>query len=323
MPADLSASDREDVVRTVQKMEEANRNLETAEGRMAGANLRVTQDDIMIVSPPKCGTTWLCQIVHMLRSGGDMSYDEINLVIPCIEMAWDYGLKDMTVQDGWRPRVYKTHFWRPHCPKGAGKYLFITRDPLDAGPSFFYFLQGWIFDAGAISMHDFLVHFWLRRGDPPSPLFNAGMWNNMASWYPHRADPNLLWLHYEDLQEDLPAAVSLIAEFLGIGQHDPALQALAVERSTIGWMKRFPEKYDEHMLKLARNEACGRPREAGLRTGKVREGRVGRNKEELTPELRQAIQERWDDTMLPVTGYATYEEMRRGINRELGRPFSR
>lgn len=32
MPADLSASDREDVVRTVQKMEEANRNLETAEG---------------------------------------------------------------------------------------------------------------------------------------------------------------------------------------------------------------------------------------------------------------------------------------------------
>lgn len=58
-----------------------------------------------------------------------------------------------------------------------------------------------------------------------------------------RADPNLLWLHYEDLQEDLPAAVSLIAEFLGIGQHDPALQALAVERSTIGWMKRFPEKW--------------------------------------------------------------------------------
>ena len=32
----------------------------------------------------RCGTTWLCQIVHMLRSGGDMSYDEINLVIPCI-----------------------------------------------------------------------------------------------------------------------------------------------------------------------------------------------------------------------------------------------
>jgi hypothetical protein len=32
-------------------------------------------------------------------------------------MAWDYGMRDMGAQDGWRPRVYKTHFWRPHCPK--------------------------------------------------------------------------------------------------------------------------------------------------------------------------------------------------------------
>lgn len=45
------------------------------------------------------------------------------------------------LQDGWRPRVYKTHFWHLHCPKGAGRYLFITRDPLDAGPSFYHFLQ--------------------------------------------------------------------------------------------------------------------------------------------------------------------------------------
>jgi hypothetical protein len=81
-------------------------------------------------------------------------------------------------------------------------------------------------------------------------------------------------------------------------------------------------RYDEHMLKLARNEFCGRPRDAGLQNRKVREGRQGRNKEQLTPELRQAIQEKWEEVMLPVTGYRTYEEMRQGINRELGRPFS-
>lgn len=45
----------------------------------------------------------------------------------------------------------------------------------------------------------------------------------------------MLWLHYEDLHEDLPAAVRLIAEFLGTGADDPgklempALQA-AVQR---------------------------------------------------------------------------------------------
>ena len=60
-------------------------------------------------------------------------------------------------------------------------------DPLDAGPSFFHFLQGWFFDPGTLSMDEFLEQFWLRRGDPPTPMQNAGQWNNMASWFPHRS----------------------------------------------------------------------------------------------------------------------------------------
>lgn len=40
-----------------------------------------------------------------------------------------------------------------------------------------------------------------------------------------RADPDVLWLHYEDLHQDLPAAVRLVAEFLGMDAGDPQLQA--------------------------------------------------------------------------------------------------
>ena len=35
-----------------------------------------------------------------------------------------------------------------------------------------------------------------------------------------RADPDTLWLHYEDMAADLPGAIKLIAEFLGIGTDD-------------------------------------------------------------------------------------------------------
>jgi hypothetical protein len=59
-------------------------------------------------------------------------------------------------------------------------------------------------------------------------------------------------------------------------------------------------RYNEHMQKLARNEACGRPKEAGLHIGKVRSGKS--NRHELSPELRVAIQEKWEEVMLPVTG---------------------
>ena len=77
--------------------------------------------------PARCGTTWACQIVQSLRSGGDMGFEEINLAIPCLEMGHDYGYTDLQAEQGWHPRAFKTHFWRRDCPRGAGKYLFICR----------------------------------------------------------------------------------------------------------------------------------------------------------------------------------------------------
>lgn len=50
----------------------------------------------------------------------------------------------------------------------------------------------------------------------------------------------MLWIHYEDLHEDLPAAVGLVARFLGIGADDPQLQALAVQQAHIDFMRQHP-----------------------------------------------------------------------------------
>ena len=55
---------------------------------------------------------------------------------------------------------------------------------------------------------------------------------------PCRADPNLLWLHYEDLIEDRAACIKLIADFIRVGHDDPELQDLAVEQSDINFMKQ-------------------------------------------------------------------------------------
>jgi len=53
----------------------------------------------------------------------------------------------------------------------------------------------------------------------------------------------------------------------------------------------------------------------------VRSGQ-GRTRDELSPELAADIQRKWEEVALPATGYASYAEMRAGINRELGRPFA-
>jgi len=47
----------------------------------------------------------------------------------------------------------------------------------------------------------FIEGFVLNRGAVRTCTSAAGIWHHLSSWYPHRADPNMLWLHYDDLIE--------------------------------------------------------------------------------------------------------------------------
>lgn len=308
-------------------LKKALSGLETEQGRMAGVNFTPLPGDVMLVTSPKCGTTLICQIVQSLRSGGDMSFEEINLVIPCLEMGWDYGYRDLQAAQKYSPRAFKTHFWRPHCPQTPGaRYIFTVRDPLDAGISFYHFFEGWMFEKGTVSIEEFLNEFILMRGAPPTPMQNASWWHNLISWYPHRNDPDVLFLFFEDIVADLQGSVNRIADFLGLAKDDHALRALAAQQASIEHMRKFITKYDEHMLKEARNEACGLHPRAGLDTGdnaKVREGSVGGGKKALTDLTMEAMQEKWNEVVLPVTGYKSYAELRAGVNAEQGRERKR
>lgn len=261
--------------------------------------------------------------MHSLRTRGDLSFEELNLVVPCLEMGFDYGYTDLQAFQVATPRIFKTHLWWPHCPRAEGvRYIYVVRDPVDAAHSFYHFMSGWFFEAGAVSLDEFVGEFFAARGAPPTPMQNASHWHNLVSWYPHRRDPNVLWLFYEDLVADLAAGVARIADFLRLGHDDPALQAVAAAQSSIDAMRAHPDKYDEHMLKLARNEACGLPPRAGLdgrSAGKVRAGGAGGGRAALSPDTQEALRRRWAEVVLPATGYATYDELRRGVNDELGR----
>ena len=39
--------------------------------------------------------------------------------------------------------------------------------------------------------------------------------DHLLSWWPHRDDKNVLFMKYEDMKKDLPAAVSQVALFIG------------------------------------------------------------------------------------------------------------
>ena len=94
-------------------LKERLRGFETAEGLMRGVGMRVRASDVFVATPPKCGTTWMQMIIHQLRSGGDMSFEEISNVVPFIEIAGDLGI-DVDADQEYFPRAFKTHLWYGH-----------------------------------------------------------------------------------------------------------------------------------------------------------------------------------------------------------------
>lgn len=100
------------------------------------------------------------------------------------------------------------------------------RNPIDALVSFYNFFNGWFFEKDEISLDDFILELLCEREIPTSKMANASIWHHLVSWYPHRHDQNVLWMHYEDMKENLPGCIDLVAKFLEIGAQDATLKDL-------------------------------------------------------------------------------------------------
>ena len=87
----------------VQLLKQKTSKLYSEYGRIHGLNFKPRSDDVLVVTSPKCGTTWMQQILHQLRSGGDMSFDEINDVVPFLENAYDTEI-DLEAEHSFQPR---------------------------------------------------------------------------------------------------------------------------------------------------------------------------------------------------------------------------
>jgi hypothetical protein len=145
-----------------------------------------------------------------------MSFDEISQVVPWLELAYDQGqnLDDPQYghEDG-HPRFFKTHAWEHHCPKFP-KVIVVIRKPEDVVVSFYKFFEDWFFEAGTIGLDAFANEFWLARGVPTSKMQNASYFVHLVSWYKRRNDPNVLFVCFEDLLDDLEFQIRRIARFV-------------------------------------------------------------------------------------------------------------
>src|SRR4051812_39630584 len=147
--------------------------------------------DVVIAPYGKCGTTWLQQIFHTLRTGGDTDFDDISRVVPWIETAHFVGI-DLDAPQRAEPRGFKSHLPYALVPKPA-RSIVAVRDPKDALVSTFRFMDGWFIEPGTITIEEFAGP-WLtgevREGD---------YWSHLVSWWDQRDRDDVLLLSYESM----------------------------------------------------------------------------------------------------------------------------
>ncbi|KAK8788873.1 hypothetical protein V5799_021350 [Amblyomma americanum] len=200
-------------------------------------------DDVFIVSYPKCGTTWLQYLVYNIYSGGvpPKDYEQFSDNTPFLEMVGAARSIQRT-----RPGAIKTHLpfnRQPYNPQA--RYLYITRNPFDCCVSYYYHtkhLPGYCFSKGTFDeFFELFVTGDMEYGD---------YFDHVLSWYPHRADSNVLFLTYEELKQDTAAAVAKIAAFLGDEYKDrlhrePGLVGRILETAALNSMKKIFNIKDE------------------------------------------------------------------------------
>ena len=284
---------------TIQEMQQRFENFATPEGWQRGLDYKPESTDIFIVTPPKCGTTWMQQIVHGLRTRGSMDFDEISRVVPWLEMAHDCGI-DIDAPQVAHPRAFKSHSTLDKVPKG-GKYIVVIRDPSDALVSDYHFMEGMFFEKGTISLETFAREEYFP---------GRNIHKHILAFWDRRNDEDVLPLCYENLKADLPANLKRIAEFSGIVL-DEELEQIVLKQSDIKFMQEHRDQFEDHIVRKARGTAMGLPLDGRLH--KVRNGQVGEAKLKVPEQIQAELQDVWRETILPRTGLNSYEELRQEL----------
>jgi aryl sulfotransferase len=93
--------------------------------------------------------------------------------------------------------LFKSHERFSTVAKG-GKYLYVARNPLDAFISFYHFLPSFMgLPAGAITVEEFADAIFAGVS------VSGGIWAHFDGWFAQRHDPNVLFIFYESLKQDL------------------------------------------------------------------------------------------------------------------------
>jgi hypothetical protein len=208
--------------------------------------------DIVISTPPKCGTTWTQMLCALLIFDGPVFPAPLDELSPWMDMC------NQPVAEVWAKLAAQTHrrFIKTHTPldgvpwRDDVTYVVVGRDPRDVAVSYEHHTANMDFDRflelrKQVMGDDGVAEFgqpgiasadpverlreFVRSDATTGPLNLARVLGHLTTAWDHRHDANVVFLHYADLQTDLIGETRRLAEALGISLSESRARELTRE----------------------------------------------------------------------------------------------
>ena len=250
-----------------------------------------SDDDILVSTYSKSGTTWMQMILYQLTTEGDMDFDHLFDISP-----WVYysALREVAPASTPHPRIIKSHDRYARFAQGRrGRFIFVVRDGRDVCLSLFHHRRNFKRYDGSFEQHfdDFL------NGT------DYNWFDHLRPWLENAARLPITYVRFEDLKHNFAATVRNVAEACGIAVTETTM-ARATERCSFEYMKRHEARFaprNEHFSGKTDAPYLVRNADQFIRHGKVGEGIAA-----LTERQLDAYRERFDRSLAGFPLVADY-----------------
>ncbi|MEQ2277830.1 Sulfotransferase 6B1 [Xenotaenia resolanae] len=231
-------------------------------------DIKVREDDIMLVAYPKCGFNWMVGVMKKIIAEATQMKNESKMP-PLIEFFGPEVLKAMNEAPS--PRFLGTHLHPDNMPASFNekktKMVVVFRNPKDTLVSYYHFCNNNPVLPSVESWDSFFSQF--MKGD----VAWGSYFDHALAWNKKMDDPNVMVVIYEDLKQDLSAGIHQISSFIGFSLTDNQVQQIA-GASTFSAMKESSVNSHGNMGNVI-----------------FRKGEVGDWKNHFTPEQSREMDE--------------------------------
>lgn len=217
-------------------------------------NFKARSSDIWVITYPRSGTTLTQELVWLLSNNLDYDTAKTKYLserFPFLEFSMaqhpevsneflEMNKGDLAKEELCRSltipgyeffekmssrRFIKTHFpfsLLPNVLESGAKIIYVARNPKDVGVSW-YHLNKDIKTQGYIGTFEQFWNYFQNNQTPWSPY-----WEHIKEAWALKDHPNVLFMFYEEMYENLPKAIKKIAKFLGKEYSDDEINELAM-----------------------------------------------------------------------------------------------